>query len=82
MTSRLITLLLLAHVAVAFWAFGPAHVQNAVWPTPGQSDREPERVALQRRPEAMVLVPAASPTPIQSVQGQGRQPQPEQPPKP
>lgn len=61
MTRRLIILLLLAHVAVAFWAFGPEHVQTAMWGTPGPSQREPERWAQQRRPEAIVVVTPGSP---------------------
>lgn len=61
MTRRLIILLLLAHVAVAFWAFGPEHVQTAMWGTPGPSQREPERWAQQRRPETIVVVTPGSP---------------------
>jgi|GEM_PF-1396000 len=60
---RLILLLLLAHVAVAFWAFGPAHMQSALWDTLGPSQPEPERWALQRRPEAIVVVAPAAPAP-------------------
>ena len=61
MKRRLITLLLLAHVPVLFWAFAPAPKVDALWPVPGQTPREPERVALQVRPEAIVLVGAPAP---------------------
>lgn len=59
MTRSLITLLLVAHVALAAWAFGP--FQRSVWEIPGQSPRDPERVALQVRPESIVLLRPAAP---------------------
>lgn len=67
MKRSLITLLLLAHVPVVFWAFAPAHKTDALWPIPGQTPRDPERVALQVRPEAIALVAESAPVPAPGV---------------
>ncbi|MFN5724656.1 MAG: hypothetical protein ACK47O_12705, partial [Betaproteobacteria bacterium] len=62
MKRSLIPLLLLAHVPVLFWAFAPPQNADALWPIPGQTPREPDRVALQVRPEAIALVDAHTPS--------------------
>lgn len=62
MNRSLISLLLLAHVPVLFWAFAPPQNADALWPIPGQTAREPDRVALQVRPESIALVGSQAPT--------------------
>lgn len=58
MKRSLILILLLAHVPAVFWALAPPHRVDAFLPIPGQSSREPERVALQLRPEVIAVVGA------------------------
>lgn len=52
MSGKLITLLVLAHVGVAFWAFGP----GAWMAVPGPGPHDPQRTALQWRPELIVVL--------------------------
>lgn len=59
MTARLITLFLLLNAALAFWAL--ALDRSVPWPIPGQSAQDPERVALQVRPEAIRIVRESPP---------------------
>lgn len=54
MTRGLIVALLLAHLGVAYWIVSGSADQP--WPIPDQSPRDPERVALQVRPESIRLV--------------------------
>jgi hypothetical protein len=53
MLRVLLALLVLANVLFFFWARGWL---GAAWPPPGQSQREPERLAAQVRPERLVLL--------------------------
>jgi hypothetical protein len=55
-----VLLLLLVAANVLFFAWTRGALEPA-WPPPGRSDREPERLAAQVRPEGVVVVrPAAS----------------------
>ena len=60
MSRPLLVLLLLLNGLLAAWVF--AWGGDAPWPMPGQTDRDPERVAQQVRPEAMRIV---GPTPAE-----------------
>ncbi len=62
MTARLITLLLLLNAALAFWAL--ALDRTLPWPIPGQTAQDPERVALQVRPEAIRIVRESPPSAV------------------
>lgn len=62
MSRSVLLLLLLLNGALALWAVGLQSVLP--WPIPGQSEQEPDRVALQVRPEAIRLVGAPAPATV------------------
>lgn len=64
MSRPLLVLLLLLNGLLAAWVF--AWGGGAPWPMPGQTDRDPERVAQQVKPEVLRVVgpaPSAAPAP-------------------
>lgn len=81
MNRSLISLLLLAHVPVMFWAFAPPQNADALWPIPGQTPREPDRVALQVRPEAIALAGSHAPSAAPAQIASPTQAQPDESPK-
>lgn len=67
MTRGLVTSLLVLNAALAAVAFGPG--LDALWPLPGQAPREPERLALQVRPESILVAgrqPSVAPPAVPS----------------